>query len=170
MHKALEVSEQGDSTLVIPQCSGSGAGKPEAKSSRQLFCKSPGGGGGSHVSHLCRTALSEGLRRGSRFGNPEDHVATSVRGPAVNGNGSRAGSKRNSAGCGQCDGTNIHPCGEAKKAVDWREPLELETGLQSAQSWTVLLDLQCPQMRLVILNLWLMTPGCVWNDPFTGVI
>lgn len=45
------------------------------------------------MSHLCRTVLSEGLRRVSRFGNSKDHVAISVRGPAMNGNVSKAGRK-----------------------------------------------------------------------------
>lgn len=59
----------------MPQFSGqfpvvSPAGKPEAKSSRQLPYKSPGGGRGSHVSHLCRTAFSKGLRRVSRLATP----------------------------------------------------------------------------------------------------
>lgn len=75
----------------------------------------------------CRTALSDGLRKAARFGNSKGHVAVSVRGPATNGNGSEVGREGNSAGHGQCDVTNIHPCGEAKKAVDWRAPLELET-------------------------------------------
>lgn len=76
------------------------------------------------MSHLCRAALGEGLRRGSRFANSKDRLAGGVRGPAMNGNGSGAG--RN--GRGQCEVTNMHPCGEAKKAVERREPLELETG------------------------------------------
>jgi hypothetical protein len=46
------------------------------------------------VSHLCRTLLSEGLRRGSRFGNSKDHVAISVRGPAIEWEWFRSGKKR----------------------------------------------------------------------------
>lgn len=46
----------------------------------------------------------------------------------MNGNGSGAGRKGSSPGHDEYDVMNTHLCGEAKKAVDWREPLELETG------------------------------------------
>lgn len=79
------------------------------------------------MNHLCRIVYSEGRRRVLRFGNPKDHAAISE-GISHEGEWFRSRKKGITAGHGQCDMTNIHPCGEVKKAVGWREPLELETG------------------------------------------